>query len=640
MVYGYMGKILKVNLTKQSLDDEVLDEEIARKYIGGKCLGAKILFQELKPEVDPLGPENKLIFSTGVLAGIPISGNSRYSVISKSPLSFAWGESTSGGYFAPKLRSSGFDALIIEGVAKQPLYLLLNNGIAELKDADHLWGKTTGETEDTIRRELNESSLRESSIASIGQGGERLVRFACIINDKREAAGRCGLGAVMGSKKLKAIVAKGNLKPKFAEPQRLNELIKQCAREVMDGGNYQGLKDYGTAGGVDDLNESGRLPTKAFLKGTFDGAENITGERMVKSGYMIRRDTCWGCSTNCKRVVQSDKPYIISPEYGGQEYETTAAFGSLCLNNDIYSIGKANELCNRYGIDTISTGVTVAFSMECYERGIITKEETDGIDLTWGSAKAMITIVEMIANRRKIGDILAEGVMRASAKIGHDSETFALHVKGLELPLHEPRGKRGVGLMYAVENRGATHLGWEHDDLWVSPENLRPELGLTEEAVPERDLLDTSISKVKICKIGGDIRSLCNSLLICTNNVYPGGGLEIKTLLEVVKAITGWDMSMKEFLEVGSRGWDLARAFNIREGLRRDHDKLPKRLMEPLPDGNFKGKPITQKMLNDMIEDFYELRGWDRHNGIPTVQRLKDAQLDYVIDEFKKLGIS
>ena len=633
-----MGKILRVNLSKGKITIEPVPEDVARKYLGGKALSAKILFDELKPGIDPLGPENKIIIAAGPLGAIPFSGNSRFSVCAKSPLNDAWGESLSGGYMAPKMKEAGFDAIIVEGASKSPVWLCVNQGSGELRDASKYWDKSTLETEKGIKEELHDKDRRQSSVATIGPSGEKLVRFAAIINDFREAAGRSGMGAVMGSKKLKAWACKGSMKPELYDERKLQEYVRQCVAEVKKGPVITGLKDFGTAGDTDDLNRSGRLPTKNFQLGTFEGANKITGETMVSSGYLVSRDTCWACSTNCKRVVEAKVPYEINREAGGQEYETTAALGSLCLNQDMYSIGRANELCNLYGIDTISTGVVIAFAMEAYEKGLITREEAGGLQLKWGDPDVVIKLVEKIGRREDIGDLLAEGVARAARKIGRGAEEFAMHVKGREIPMHEPRGKRGLALMYAVADRGADHMEWEHDDLWDPDASLRPELGLTPDYVPERGLLEYGPSKARIAKIAGDLWSTCNSLVVCVFDIYPGGGIEHETLLGILNAATGWDMTMKEYMQIGERALDLTRAFNAREGLTRKDDILPKRFMEPLVDGMFAGKPITQEMLDTLLNNYYKLRGWDDKTGVPTRTKLESIGLPAVANQLDKLG--
>jgi aldehyde:ferredoxin oxidoreductase len=634
-----MGKILRVNLTTGKLTTEPLAEDVARKYIGGRGLSAKILFDELKPGIDPLGPDNKIVIASGPMPGLPFSGNSRYSVCAKSPLGVGWGESYSGGYMAPKIKQSGFDAIIVEGVSKTPVWLYINNGKAELRDASKYWGKSTAETENGIKKELGDTDKRQTSVASIGQAGENLVRYAAIMNDLREAAGRSGMGAVMGSKKLKAWACKGDTKIPIHDQKKMNEYVRQCVSEVKKGPYIQPLHDYGTVGDTDDLNAGGRLPTKNFSRGTFEAADQLTGETLVSSGLLTGRDTCWACSTNCKRVVDSKEPYPLDHELGGQEYETSTAFGSFCLNTDRYSIAKANQLCNLYGLDTISTGVVVGFAMEAYEKGIITKDQTGGLEIKWGSADAILKLIEMIGQRRGIGDLLGEGVWRASQKLGKGAEEFAMHVKGREVPMHEHRGKRNVGLMYAVADRGACHMEWEHDDYWEADTFLKPELGLVAASLPNRTLLDYGPSKTKIAKIQGDLWSMCNSLVVCVFDIYPGGGIEHTTLLGIMNAATGWNMTIEEYMQAGERAINLTRAFNAREGLSRKDDTLPKRMMEPLPDGAFAGKPFGQDILDTMLDSYYELRGWNKKTGLPTRDRLQAIGLNDVANELDKMKL-
>jgi aldehyde:ferredoxin oxidoreductase len=635
---GYMGKILRVNLSTGKISTEALEEDVARKFIGGKGLSAKILFDELKPGIDPLGPENKLVIAAGPVSAIPFSGNSRFSVCAKSPLGIGWGESYSGGYMAPKIKQSGFDAFIIESVSKTPVWLYVNEGKAELRDASKYWGKTTADTENGIKKELGDTDKRQTSVASIGPAGEKKVRYAAIMNDLREAAGRSGMGAVTGSKKLKAWACKGSLTVPVYDDKKLKEYMRQCVTEVKKGPYIQPLHDYGTAGDTDDLTASGRLPTKNFTRGTFEGADKITGETIVSSGLLVGRDTCWACSTNCKRVVDAKTPYPLDKELGGQEYETTAAFGSNCMNTDMYAIAKVNQLCNLYGIDTISTGVVVGFAMEAYEKGIITKEQTGGLEIKWGSPEAIIKLVEMIGNREGIGDLLGEGVWRAAQKLGKGAEEFAMHVKGREVPMHEHRGKRNVGLMYAVADRGACHMEWEHDDYWEAETFLKPELGLVASELPNRTLLDYGPSKVKIAKVQADLWSMCDSLVVCVFDIYPGGGIEHPTLLGILNAATGWNMTMKEYMEAGERAINMTRAFNAREGLTRRDDTIPKRLMEPLPDGAFAGKPFGEDILGSMLDNYYELRGWDKKTGLPTRSKLQAIGLTSVADQLQQMG--
>ncbi len=631
-MFGYNDKILRVDLSKQRIVDDCLDEDFAKEYIGGRCLGAKILFNELSSGIDPLGPENKLVIATGVLTGIPFAGNSRYVIMAKSPLTGIWGEANSSGFFGPELKHSGYDAVVVEGKADAPVYIWINNGKVEIRDAGRLWGKTTGETQEAIRNEANDKRAR---VACIGQGGENIVKYACVINDLNRAAGRTGMGAVMGSKNLKAVAVRGTKKIEYADEKKLLEIVRTANKEVWGGSYGHLLNKYGTDGDLDDLGASGRLPTRNFAKSAFAGAEKITGETMADT-IMIKPGACFACPVACIRIVEAKQPYDVDPAYGGPEYETTAAFGSLCMNDDLVAVSKANELCNKYSIDTISTGVTVAFAMECYENGIITKKETQGLDLTWGNHRAIMQLIEKIAKREGIGDILAEGTRRAAEKFGKGAEKFAVHIKGQEVPMHEPRGKKGLGISYATSNRGACHLQAEHDDIFEDEKWLCPEIGL-DTGITHRNRLYLGKEKAKLVKIAGDLWALYDSLPVCKFTAYPEGGIGVSRLTEIVRAATGWDTTVGDLMIVGERAFNLCRAFNIREGMTRKDDILPQRLMEPLPDGPYKGETISENELHVALDEYYRLRGWDTKTGIPRRKTLEKLNLKYAADELARI---
>ena len=627
-MFGYAGTILRVDLTQQDLQQESLNDAIARDFMGGRCLGSKILFDELKPGADPFGPENKLVIATGPAVGIPFSGNSRYVIMAKSPLTGGWGESNASGFFGPELKFAGFDVIVISGIAPHPVYIWIHDQQAEIRDASYIWGKITGETQDYILKEVGDPKAR---VACIGPGGENKVRYASVMSDLHRAAGRTGMGAVMGSKNLKAVAARGKGFRNYADEKTLMALVQSTNKEVWHGAYADLLYKYGTDGDLDDNHASGRLPTKAFRQGTFEeGYANLTGETMAETILTARRG-CYACSIRCIREVETKEPLSVDPAYGGPEYETTAAFGSLCLNNDLVTVAKAHELCNKYGIDTISTGVAIAFAMECYEKGLLTKKDAGGIELNWGSSKAILTLVENIAYRRGIGDLLAEGVKRAAKEIGRGAEDFALHIKGQELPMHEPRGKKGLGLSYAVSNRGACHLQAEHDDTFEDPKWLRPEIGLDKNV----DRLDVGRQKAKNVKILLCLWSLYDSLSVCKFTCFPEGGISIQRLAEMVNAATGWQTTPNDLLKVGERALNLSRAFNVREGFSRKDDALPKRLMEPLSDGPYKGQAITQADLNGMIDNLYEFLGWNKDAGAPTRDKLAELGIGYVADVLK-----
>jgi aldehyde:ferredoxin oxidoreductase len=371
------------------------------------------------------------------------------------------------------------------------------------------------------------------------------------------------------------------------------------------------------------------LPTKNFRKSTFDGADKITGETMAET-ILVERSTCYACPVACIRVVKTEGVITVDPAYGGPEYETAAAFGSLCMNDNLVAIAKANELCNKYTIDTISTGAAIAFAMECFEKGLLTLADTNGIDLTWGNYQAILQLIEKIARREGIGNLLAEGVKRASLKIGKGSESFTLCIKGQELPMHEPRGKKGVGLSYATSNRGACHLQCEHDDIFEDEKYLSADIGL--DTISATSRLDAGKQKVKLVKIVGDLWALYDSAIVCKFPMFPGGGVQVRTLVDVVASATGWDVTPRDLMEVGERVFNLTRVFNTREGIRRKDDTLPSRLMEPLPEGPYKGETIP---LDKMLDDYYEIRGWDLITGIPTKEKLRELGLGYAVDQMR-----
>ena len=623
------GNLLRVDLADRAIRTERIPEEVIKKYLGGRGLGAKILFEELKPGIDPLGRENKLVFAVGPITGAPFGGNSRYTVMAKSPLTGGWGESSGGGFFGAELRFAGLYAVVVENVADIPVYLWIKDNHAEIRKAEHLWGTDPIQTIQTIRREVGENSAR---VACIGMGGENQVRYACVISDVRYAAGRCGMGAVMGSKKLKAVAVRGTKQVPLVDKETFLDLKKKHADQSWAGVGKL-MYDHGEDAYLDPLNASGRLPTKAFQQGTFEHADALAGETMSKT-MLIGRQTCYACKNSCYRVVKGEEPYPVQSQWGGPEYESVAALGSLCLVGNLNAVCKANELCNKYTLDTISTCVVVAFAMECYDKGLLTKKDTDGLELTWGNHAAELQLIERIARREGIGNLLAEGVARAAGKIGRGAEKLVLAIKGQELPMHEPRGKKGLGLSYAVSNRGACHLQMiDHDDSWEMPQNMFPEAGFVKPA----DRLDTSIDKVRLVKAAEDWKSMVDSLTLCQVDSFPAGPTP-EVIFGIVNSVTGWNMKPAELVKIGERAINLCRAFNVREGFSRKDDTLPKRLSDSLPDGQYKGQRITHDELQSMLDNYYEIRGWDKKTGTPTAMKLRELGLDFAADQLLALG--
>jgi aldehyde:ferredoxin oxidoreductase len=636
---GYMGKILRVNLTDAKVSQERLEENVARKFIGGRGLGAKILFDELKPGIDPLGLENKLVIATGVVTGIPFPGNSCHSLMAKSPLTGIWGEAHAKGFFGPELKSAGYDAIIIEGKADAPVYLWINDEKAEIKNASHLWGKLTRETQNIVKMEVKDE---RAQVGCIGPAGENLVRFANVLFDFNHVAGRTGMGAVMGSKKLKAIAVRGTSRVRYAHEEKLVDLLlaKFADKEALKGPYWpDGLYKFGSLADLSYWQATGRLPTMNFRKCLFPGYEAVSAETLAESAYVIRHNTCPYCNVACNRATKVSHPLEVDPEYAAPEYESVAALSSFCMNSDLPSVLKGIELCNKYAMDTVSTGVVIAFAMECYEKGLITKEDTEGLDLTWGNREFLVQLVEKIARRQGIGDLLAEGVKKAAEKIGKGADAFAMHVKGLELPMHEFRGMKGHALAVATSNRGGCHLQVETDDLFEG--QLCPEIGIDETTMPKnyRDRLYAGPEKVKLNKIVGDLFALFDSFVVCKWTVYPCGGTKITTLNDIVAKATGWGVTINELMKTGERIFNLCRAFNVREGITRKDDTLPKRFAEPLPEGSYKGETFSSQTLAKMLDYYYEFRGWDKETGVPTKEKLEELELGYVAKELESLGM-
>jgi aldehyde:ferredoxin oxidoreductase len=622
MPYGYHGRILRIDLNSESIDVEEPQELLYSRYLGGGTLALSYLLRELKPKSDPLGSENVLVFAGSVISGTAAAGLSRFSVAAKSPLTGAFGEAEAGGWWIPELKFAGFDAIIIKGRAPKPVYLWIHDGEAEIRDAGHLWGKLTKESQEGIRRELGDERVR---VALIGPAGEKLVKVACIINELKHANGRTGLGAVMGSKNLKAIAVRGKKRVKVAD----GEAVKGLSKGLRDSYEepYFSIGKLGTARITTMLSEQGILPTLNFREGSFDAADAISGETMAKT-ILHRRGTCYGCFIRCKREVQVGEPYFVDPIYGGPEYETVAAFGSMCGISDLKAISKANQLCNAYGLDTISTGSLVSFAMECYENGILSKSDTGGHELRFGNTKAMMSMVEMIAKREGLGDVLAEGICPAAEKVGQGAINFAIHVKGMPAPFHEPRGKVGVGLAYATSATGPDHMEFPHDPFWASEAGialLRP-LGILEPV----DVYDLGPKKVRLFVYLQQYWNLLNSLGICMFTAKPFGPNTLNGIVDYVKAVTGWETSLFDLLKVGERHANMARIFNLREGFTARDDVLPDRFFQPMEGGTLEGKKIDREHFLKAMETYYEMMGWDAETGVPMKGKLSELDLDWI----------
>ena len=625
MLYGVTGKILRVDLSRERMSVEEPDEAFYRTYGGGGLLACYYLLRERPARIDPLSPDNLLVFASGPMVGTGIPGANRFSVAAISPLTGCYGEAEAGGWWAPELKMAGYDAILVEGAAERPVYLWIQDGRAELRDATHLWGKVTGETEEAIRGELGDPHIR---VAAIGLGGENRVRYACVVNNLRHTNGRSGMGAVMGSKKLKAIAVRGRQPVPLKDRATLTRINRWYAHNFMDHPIERVLHDGGTIGwDVTELNEAGILPTRNFHSGSFEHAEDISGETFHRE-YFVEADGCYACPVRCKRVARSDGPDEVDPAYGGPEYETTAAFGSLCGVSNLEAVCKAHELCNKYTLDTISTGVTIAFAMECFENGLLTLKDTDGLELRFGNDRAVIQLIHKIANREGIGDLLAEGTRRAAERIGGGAERFAMHTKGQELAMHEPRGKSSLALAYALSSTGANHTEAPHDYLFQPGAfgvKDMAELGILE-GVPAIYLGPEKVRQFAYMQMTWQV---FNTLGLCIFTAGPGKLLKMSQVAEVLAAATGWDTTLWEVMKLGERTITLKRAVSVREGISRSDDRLPERLFEPLEGGLLKGKGIDQAEFERALDLYYGAFGWDPRTGIPTPGKLAELGLSW-----------
>ena len=627
-MYGFHGRILHVDLTTGKIHVETPDESFYRKYMGGSALCLYYLLRTMPAGVDPLSAQNVLAMAVGPMTGVPISGQSRLTVAAKSPLTGMVGDSQSGGYFPAELKFAGFDAMIVYGRAERPVYLWLHDGEAELRDASHLWGKVTGEVEELLREELGEKKLE---ILQVGPAGERQVRFAAIMNMANRANGRTGMGAVMGSKGLKAIVAKGSnrWKPRVAHPDRLKALSRWGAQHV-ETSDAAGLALFGTSVIVTSQNKAGGLPAYNWRSGTFERAERISGQRMYEE-ILKKRDTCYGCVIRCKRVVEiTEGPYQVDPRYGGPEYETLATFGSYCGVDDLEAIAYANQLCNMYGMDTISCGATIAWAMECFEAGLLTREDTDGLELRFGNAEAMVRMVEKIARREGFGDVLAEGSWRAAQIVGRGTEQFVVAVKGQEVPAHMPHVKRSLGLIYAVNPFGADHQSSEHDPAYMAYPERMATLDLKDPVGPR--VLNGE--KVAFAVRTQWLYSALDTINVCQFVFGPAWQLyDANQLVDVLHIVTGWNVSLYELMEVGRRRLNMLRAFNAREGYGREADTLPRRFFkEALKGGKSDGIRLDEVELERAKDLYYAMNGWDVTTGKPTRATLEGLGLGWVAD--------
>jgi aldehyde:ferredoxin oxidoreductase len=629
MGFGSNGTILRVDLTRGTTAVETFDESLYRRYPGGKALAAYHLLRDVPAGTDPLGPENTLTLATGLLTGAPVSTATRFNAVARSPLTGAFGESEAGGYWGPELKMAGFDAIILEGRSPDPVYLWVKDGEVEIRDARALWGQDPPTVQAAIKEAVGEKNSR---VLQIGRAGERQVPYAMLMNELRHYNGRTGMGAVMGSKNVRAIAVKGSRRytDLAHDGAALAEIGRRLSKQVGEHPQSWDLRTKGTPGLTDGLNAGGILPTRNFRMGSFDQVDQIgwAAYEAIRSGTR----SCYACAVRCKPETAFNGRYTVTDAYDGPEYEAIAGFGSNCAIFDLQLIARANELCNEMGLDVISTAGTVAFVMECVEHGLISPAELGGIDLRFGNGEALLAAIPLIAEREGVGELLALGSRRIAEQVGGESITFAMQVKGLEMAMHEPRGKVGVALGYATNEAGADHLVAFHDGVFVNPESVSfkgaMKIGITEPAGP----LDLGDVKVRNWYTGERWNSAEKVLGLCFFGPAPRSFIQVDDVVGAVRAATGWDVGVGDLLEMGERAVNLARVFNVREGFSRRDDHLPDRLHDPLEGGPLTGISIDRIAFEAAITRLFELKGWDPATGVPTPERLRDLGLGWAAD--------
>ncbi|MFW9975457.1 MAG: aldehyde ferredoxin oxidoreductase family protein [Candidatus Thorarchaeota archaeon] len=635
---GYAGYYLDVDLTKGKVHKKELEKEWARLYLGGTGVAARILWERTGPNTDPLGPENVLVAGTGPLTGVMFSPSGRMMFAAKGPLTGVWAESHVGGFLGPEIKYAGFDFVVFNGRSKKPVYLSLRDGHAELLDATHLWGLETNVTTEMIREEHKDPTLKTGVI---GPAGENKVLYGSIIVDFYRAAGRAGLGSVLGSKNVKGITASGAQgidaydMDKFLEA---NEREMERLRDPLWTDSLSSLRKYGTTDLVAIINEIGRLPTKNHWTGFYENADDI-GPEVIAERYRIAQEACHGCAIGCKYIIRvSEGKYATGP-IGGPEYETIMAFGSNCLNNDIESVFHLGKRCDLLGMDTISCGKTIGFAMDLFEQGIITAKDADGLDLSWGNAESQAALVEKIARREGFGDILANGVRKAAEMIGGEAWRFAVHVKGLEASGQDPRAHQSIGLTYATNVRGADHLR----SLSSLEELGYPDIVIQRFGKEKADEILNIMSPVHKGQVVWDMEDLyaiVDSAVICKYGTMWPPVYYFDTFVNVIPHLTGMtDWADPKFVRrTGERISHLRRAYNHRLGVTRKEETLPPRLLkDPMPTGPSKGGLPD---LDHMLDDYYKYRGCDRETGYPMEVKLKELDLGFVIDDLKPRGMT
>lgn len=640
-MFGFNGKILHLDLTRLGIEVENPPEEFYRKYMGGSAMGLYYILKEMPKNADALGPENVLTLMTGITTGAPISGQSRINANAKSPISGGIGDSQGGGFFPAELKFSGYDGIVVKGRSEKPVYVLITNELVEYRDASHLIGLKTGQVDDVLKTEIGDDKIE---IFQHGPSAEKGILFSSLLSMSNRNNGRTGMGLVMASKNLRAIVVRGKAKLKIFDQKNLTSINREGPIRLPDNGDMVGLSKYGTASVVSSQSSMGSLPTRNYNEGSYEFSDDLSGETLfdkylkgAKTGNQLKegRDTCFSCVVRCKRTVEMEGKYSIDERYGGPEYETIGTFGSYCGVKDLGAVSLANQICNEYAVDTIACGATIAFAMECFDKGIINKDTTGGIDLRFGNADAMIQVLEEIVNASTpLGKVLGQGSERAAALWGNGADECLITVKGAESPAHMPQAKRSLGLIYAVNPFGADHQSSEHD--WMVEEGNAidlymqrlGELGLEGTLEP----LSLGKDKVKFAYVTEIFYSMLDSVELCQFVWGPAWTLYGPSdVVNLINSVTGWDVNIDEIMSVGARRLNLMRVYNNREGLTRKDDRLPKKFYKALQgEGPTAGIALTHEEIETAIDEYYRLAEWDKE-GKPSTEGLKNLGLDWVV---------
>jgi len=608
---GYWSKILRIDLSRSIVNESSIEETFYKRFIGGAGLGAKIIYDETRPSTDAFSPENKIIFSVGPFQGTRLPGSAKWCVVSKSPLTGTYANSHCGAGWGVKFKGAGYDALVIQGKAEKPVYIWIHDGEVEIRDARSFWGSDSYEAVDALKNDVGE---QRASVATIGPAGEKLVRIACVIVDKHSFAGRCGLGAVMGSKNLKGVVVYGTKRTPIFDLDKVEELTKELTRKIKE--FAKDFTMHGTPGSVSIYHDFGDMPIRYWQGDIWSEGVKKLGAPLYTKILKVKPHPCIYCPIGCHRYGRVDEPTKYAFEGSAPEYETLAMLGSLCLVDDLKAVAKAGDVCNRLGIDTISAGAAVGFAMECFERGWLTVKETNGLKLEWGDGDSLIELVKQIGLRKGFGQIFSDGTLEAARKIGRNASDIVVHVRGLDFPAHDPRACFSLAVNYATSTRGACHERGMPEDIECGVFNI-----------PELDIQNTGFfkpeGKAKLAIQLQDFAALLNSLVIC-NFMLDGGGMTLTETLNCFNAITGWEWSIKEFMKAGERIFNLQRLINIGDGVGGSYDKLPKRMFEPAKEGFRRGQIPP---FDFMLKEYYRLRGWNS-SGEPTKKKLIELKIN------------